>query len=218
MSEDRKGYFELLLGVLRRPGEYFGYVGEGDLLRGFLVVLLMVALAAASTSMYMSKIPLEVLVPQLGELGVDVGELGASMGLFSAVGSSVTILAGWALSTAIMHGLSNLAGGRGSMKRFFAMHGFAAAPHAFNYALRTVDAYVSSSQALVDYYRASQEVSVKLLRAVLGTNMFTVFGVAGLIYVTYALAENYQLDRRRASLIALVPVLMYVFLSYLSPA
>jgi hypothetical protein len=166
----------------------------------------------------MSKIPLEVLVPQLGELGVDVGELGASMGLFSAVGSSVTILAGWALSTAIMHGLSNLAGGRGSMKRFFAMHGFAAAPHAFNYALRTVDAYVSSSQALVDYYRASKEVSVKLLRAVLGTNMFTVFGVAGLIYVTYALSENYQLDRRRASLIALVPVLMYVFLSYLSPA
>ena len=48
--------------------------------------------------------------------------------------------------------------------------------------------------------------------------MFTVFGVAGLIYVTYALSENYQLDRRRASLIALVPVLMYVFLSYLSPA
>jgi hypothetical protein len=32
------------------------------------------------------------------------------------------------------------------------------------------------------------------------------------------LAENYQIDRRRASLIALVPVLLYVFLNFLSPA
>jgi len=218
MSEDNKGYFELLLGILRRPGEYFAYVREGDLLRGFLVVLLTVALAAASTSMYMSKIPLDVLVPGLEEMGVDVGDLGASMGLYSGLGAAVTILAGWAISTIIMHGLSNLVGGRGSIKRFFAMHGFAAAPHALNYVLRTVDAYVSSSQALVAYYTANREISLKLLRAVLGTNMLTVFGVAGLVYVTYALAENYSLDRRRASLIALVPVLMYVFLIYLSPA
>lgn len=217
MSEDRKGYFELMFGVLRRPGEYLGHVGEGDLVRGVLVALLMAALAGVSTSVYMSKIPLEVLVPQLGEVGVDVGDVGASMGLLSGVGAAVTILLGWTLSTVVMHGMSNLAGGRGSLKRFFAMHGFASVPYAVNYALRTVDAYVSSSQALVAYYTASREVGPKILRAVLDTNMVTVFGAAGLFYATYALAENYQIDRRRASLIALVPVLLYVFLNFLSP-
>lgn len=218
MSEERKGYFELLFGVLRRPGEYLGYIGEDDLLSGVLVALLMSVLAGVSTSMYMSKIPLEVLVPQLGEVGVDVGDVGASMGLLSGVGAAVTILLGWTLSTVVMHGMSNLAGGRGSVKRLFAMHGFASTPYAVNYALRTVDAYVSSSQALVAYYTASREVGPKILRAVLDTNMVTVFGVAGLFYATYALAENYQIDRRRASLIALVPVLLYVFLNFLSPA
>jgi hypothetical protein len=77
---------------------------------------------------------------------------------------------------------------------------------------------VSSSQALVAYYTASRDVGPKILRAVLDTNMVTVFGVAGLVYVTYALAENYQIDRRRASLIAMVPVLLYVFLNFISPA
>jgi len=64
MSEDRRGFIELLLGVLRRPGENLGHVGEGDITRGVLVALVMAALAGVSTSVYMSKIPLEVLVPR----------------------------------------------------------------------------------------------------------------------------------------------------------
>jgi hypothetical protein len=138
------------------------------------------------------------------------------MSLFSAVGASVSILLGWVLSTVIMHGLANLAGGRGSMKRLFAMHGFATMPHVVNYALRTVDAYVSSSQTLVAYFTARRAVDVKLVRAVLGTNMLTVFGVAGLIYLTYALSVNYQLRRDRATAVAIVPLLLYVALNYLS--
>ncbi|MFH2109742.1 MAG: YIP1 family protein [Candidatus Bathyarchaeota archaeon] len=218
MSESDKGFVELLLGVLRRPGEYFGYVEEDDLAKGLIIVAVMVVLAAASTSVYMSKIPLEVLVPQLGELGVDIGDVAGSMGLFSAVGAGVSILLGWVLSTVVMHGLANLAGGRGSMKRLFAMHGFAAAPHAANYALRTVDAFVSSSQSLVTYFMAGRVVEAKLVRAVLGTNMLTVFGVAGLVYLTYALSINYQLRRDRALAVAIVPLLLYIALSYLSPA
>jgi len=217
MSETDKGFMELFLGVLRRPGEYFGYVEEDDLAKSLIIVAVMVVLAGVSTSAYMSKIPLEVLVPQLGEMGVEVGDVAGSMGLFSAIGAAVGILLGWVLSTAVMHGLANLAGGRGSMKRLFAMHGFAAAPHAANYALRTVDAYVSSSQSLVSYFMAGRAVEAKLVRAVLGTNMLTVFGVAELVYLTYALSVNYQLRRDRALAVALVPLLLYIALNYLGP-
>jgi hypothetical protein len=218
MSEVDKSFMGLLLGVLRRPGEFFGYVDEGDLSKGLIIVGVMLVFAAVSTSVYMSKIPLEVLVPQLEEMGVDVGDVAGSMGLLSTAGAAVTILLGWVLSTVVMHGLANLAGGRGSMKRFFSMHGFAAAPHAANYVLRTVDAYASSSQSLVAYITASRAVEAKLVRAVVGTNMFTVFGVAGLVYLTHALSSNYQLRRDRALAVAVVPLVLYVALNYLSPA
>jgi hypothetical protein len=220
MSDERRGFVELTLGVLRGPGEYFKYVEERDLFRGLIIVALMVVFAAASSSIYMSKIPLDVLVPQLGEVGVDVsavGDVAGSMGLFSAAGAAISVLAGWTLSTLIMHGLATLAGGKGGLKRFFAMHGFAAAPHALNHVLRTVDAYVSSSQSIVAYYTANRDVSFKLLRAALNTNMVTVFGVAGLVYVTYAVAENYGVQRGRAAMIALVPVLLFFLVSYISP-
>jgi len=221
MSDERRGFVELTLGVLRSPGEYFKYVEERDLPKGLIIVALMVIFAAASSSIYMSKIPLEVLVPQLGEVGVDVstvGDVAGSMGLFSAFGSAVSVLAGWVISTIIMHGLATLAGGKGSLKRLFAMHGFAAAPHALNHVLRTADAYVSSSQSIIAYYTANRDVSFKLLRAALNTNMVTVFGVAGLVYLSYAIAENYGVQRGRAAMIALVPILLFFLVSYISPA
>jgi len=59
MSDTDKGFMELFLGVLRRPGEYFGYVEEDDLAKSLIIVAVMVVLAAVSTSVYMSKIPLE---------------------------------------------------------------------------------------------------------------------------------------------------------------
>jgi hypothetical protein len=220
VSDERKGFVELTVGVLRGPGEYFKYVDERDLSRGLVIVAIMVVFAAASSSIYMSKIPLEVLVPQLSDVGVDVstvGDVSGSMGLFSAVGSAVSVLAGWILSTLIMHGMATLAGGKGGLKRFFAMHGFAATPHALNHMLRTVDAYASSSQSIVAYYTANRDVSFKLLRAALNTNMVTVFSVAGLVYVTYAIAENYGVQRGRAAMIALVPVLLFFLVSYLAP-
>jgi hypothetical protein len=138
MSEERKGFFELVVGVLGRPRETFRYVSERDLTRGLLMVLLMVVLAAASASTYMSKIPLDVLVPQLGQAGVDASQLGGSMGMFAGIGVAVSILVGFAASTLLMHGIATLTGGGGNMRRFFAMHGFATTPHVLNYLVSRV--------------------------------------------------------------------------------
>jgi hypothetical protein len=217
MSEDRKGFVELVAGVLRRPQETFQYVSERDLVRGLLIVVLMVVLAAASASTYMSKIPLEVLVPQISQAGVDASQLGGSMGLFAGIGVAVSILVGFAVSTLLMHGIATLTGGGGNMKRFFAMHGFAATPHTLNYLLRLADSFISSSSQLAGYFVANREIGNSVLKAVIGTNLFTVFGFAALVYITYAVAENYQIGRRKAFIIALVPYVLYVAINLFSP-
>lgn len=217
MSEERKGFVELVVGVLRKPQETFQYVSERDLVRGLLIVFLMVVLAAASASTYMSKIPLEVLVPQIGQAGVDVSQVSGSMGLFAGIGVAVSILVGFAVSTLLMHGAATLTGGGGNMKRFFAMHGFAATPHVLNYVLRLADSFISSSSQLAGYFVANREIENGVLKAVVGTNLFTVFGLAALVYITYAVAENYQIGRRKAFIIALVPYILYVAINLFSP-
>ncbi len=217
MSEERKGFVELVAGVLRRPQEAFQYVSERDLTRGLLIVFLMVVLAAVSASTYMSKIPLEVLVPQLGQAGVDASQIGGSMGLFAGIGVSASILIGFAVSTLMMHGAATLTGGGGNMKRFFAMHGFAATPHVVNYLLRLVDSFMSSPSQLAGYFVANRDIQNRVVKAVVGTNLFTVFGLAALIYITYALAENYRIGRRKAFIVALIPYALYVAVNLFSP-
>jgi hypothetical protein len=217
MSEERKGFVELVAGVLRRPQETFQYVSEKDLVRGLVMVFLMVVLAAVSAFTYMSKIPLEVLVPQLGQAGVDASQLGGSMGLFAGIGVAVSILIGFAASTLLMHGVATLTGGGGNMKRFFAMHGFAATPHVLNYLVRLVDSFISSPSQLAGYFVANRDIKNSVLRAVVGTNLFTVFGLAALVYITYAVAENYQIGRRKAFIIALMPYILYLAINLFSP-
>jgi hypothetical protein len=217
MSEERKGFVELVAGVLRKPQETFQYVSEKDLARGLVMVFLMVVLAAVSASTYMSKIPLEVLVPQLGQAGVDASQLGGSMGLFAGIGVAVSILVGFAASTLLMHGVATLTGGGGNMKRFFAMHGFASTPHVLNYLVRLVDSFISSPNQLAGYFVANRDIENNVLRAVVGTNLFTVFGLAALIYITYAVAENYQIGRRKAFIIALMPYILYMAVNLFSP-
>lgn len=217
MSEERRGFIELVAGVLRSPQETFRHVHERDLTRGLAIVFLMVVLAAASASKYMSKMPLEVLVPQLGQAGVDASQLGGTMGMFAGVGAAISILVGFAASTLLMHGIATLTGGGGNMKRFFAMHGFAATPHALNHLARLADSYVSSPSQLAGYYLANRDIENGVLKALVGTNMFTFFGLAALIYITYALAENYQIGRRKAFITALIPYVLYVAVNLFLP-
>ena len=103
------------------------------------------------------------------------------------------------------------------MKRFFAMHGFATTPHTLNYLVRLADSFLSSPSQLAGYFVANRDIENSVLRAVVGTNMFTVFGLAALIYITYAVAENYQIGRRKAFIIALVPYILYLAVNLFSP-
>jgi len=64
---------------------------------------------------------------------------------------------------------------------------------------------------------ANRDIQNRVVKAVVGTNLFTVFGLAALIYITYALAENYRIGRRKAFIVALIPYALYVAVNLFSP-
>lgn len=214
MSEVKIGYIGQVTGLFRKPAETFKTIEETHLTKGLLVELLSIVFAVVSTVKYMSKIPLEVLVPQISGVNIDPAMLG-NMGMFSAIGVAFSMLIGFVLSTLIIHGISYLLGGKGSLKRFFAIQGFAAAPAALNQLIRVVDAYTVGSGTLVGYFVANRDVQNRLLRALIGTNLLSIFGVASIIFATYGVVANYELSRGKAFAAAIVPWVMYLALNFL---
>ena len=211
MSE-KPGFIGQLLGVLYRPREIFKTVDEGDLAKSVFVALLMVALAVYSTMTYMGKIPLDVLAPQLQ--GVDTGPMAGSMGAISGIAAGVSLLVGWVITGLVLHLLGKFSGGDGSMKRYFALYGFASVPSLLNQVLRVVDATVVDSASLIGYFVSYRDLSNKLVRAFIGANLMNVWALAGVALVSLSLQENYKVGGGRAILIALIPSLALFALNY----
>ena len=211
MSE-KPGFIGQLLGVLYRPREIFSTVDEGDLTKGVVIAVLMVALAAYSTMTYMGKIPLEVITPQLQ--GVDAGPMADSLGTISGIAAGVTMLVGWTFSGLILHLLGKFSGGDGSMKRYFALYGFTTIPALLNQVLRVVDASIMDSASLIGYFVSYRDMSSKVVKAFIGANLFNVWSLAGIALVVLSLEENYKVSRGRAVVLALVPSLALFALNY----
>ncbi len=209
MSNEKTGFLGQFTGVLYKPRAIFSKMDEGDLIKGIIV---MVVLAAYSSMLYMSKIPLSVLTPMLE--GVDIGQFEGTMGIMAGIGAGVTILFGWVAGTLLMHGLGRLSGGDGSMKLFFAMHGFASVPSLLNQLLRVVDASIMDSASLSSYFVTYRGISSKALKALLGTNLVNVWGLATVALLVIAAEENYGLSRTRAVMIVLLPSVVYFLLNY----
>ena len=211
MSE-KPGFIGQLLGVLYRPREIFSTVDEGDLTKGVVIAVLMVALAAYSTMTYMGKIPLEVITPQLQ--GVDAGPMAGSLGTISGIAAGVTMLVGWTFSGLILHLLGKFSGGDGSLKRYFALYGFTTVPALLNQVLRVVDASIMDSASLIGYFVSYRDMSSKVVKAFIGANLFNVWSLAGIALVVLSLEENYKVGRGRALIIALAPSLALFALNY----
>jgi hypothetical protein len=211
MSDEKPGFIGQLTGVLYRPREIFRTVDESDITRGLIVMIVMVLLAAYSSTLYMSKIPLSVLSPQLE--GMDTSQFEGTMGIFAGIGAGLTIIVGWIASTLLMHGMGKLSGGSGSLKRMFALHGFASLPGLFNQLIRVADAYMIDSTTLTGYFLASRDLA-KLLRVFIGANLFNIWGLATIGLLVLAAEENYGVSRGRALLIVMAPSIVYLLINY----
>jgi hypothetical protein len=212
MSDNKLGFIEQITGVLYRPRLVFKDMDEGDLTKGLLIMIVMVLLTAYSSMVYLNKIPLTVISPQLE--GVDTSQLEVSMGLFAGIGSAITVLIGWVASTLLLHGLGRFSGGSGSMKRFFAMNGFTSIMGVLNQVLRIADASIQSAATLSSYYIAYRDIGSKVLKALLGTNLVNIWGLATIVLLVFAIEENYGASRSRAILIALVPSVILFIIGY----
>jgi hypothetical protein len=211
MSE-KPGFIGQFLGVLYRPRVIFSTVDEGDLTKGIVIAVIMVALAAYSTMTYMGKIPLEVLTPQLQ--GVDAGPMVGSLGTISGVAAGVTMIVGWTLTGLVLHLLGKFSGGDGSLKRYFALYGFTTVPGLLNQVLRVVDARIMDSSSLIGYFVSYRDMSNNVVKAFIGANLFNVWSLAGIALLVLSLEENYKLGRGRAVVLALVPNLALFALNY----
>lgn len=211
MSDEKPGFIGQVTGVLYKPRQIFSTVDEGDLTKGLIVMFVMVLLAAYSSMLYMGKIPLSVLSPQLE--GVDTSQIEGSMGLFAGIGSGVTILVGWCASTLLMHGLGKLSGGNGSMKRMFALHGFASVPSLLNQLIRVVDASIMDSASIAGYFLSTQSLG-KFLTAFIGANLMNLWGIATIALLVLAVEENYEVSRTRSVMVVLLPSLVYFLINY----
>ena len=205
MSEENIGFIEMVTGVLRRPTMTFPYIQEGDLMKGAVIVVVAAILAGVSTMTYMNKVPIEILLSSLQNVEVDTSSMQGTMGMFSAIGVIVAVLAGWGLSTLLFHALSNLLGGTGSMKRFFAMTGFASTPLLLKQVIRMIDSFTISQDAAVGFFIANRDIGNKLLTGLMGANLLNLFGVATLYLTVNAINANYGLGKGKALVIALIP-------------
>lgn len=215
MSDEKPGFLGQVIGVLYMPRKVFSTTEEGDLGKGILLMLLMVILASYSSMLYMSKIPLSVLTPQLeGFATSQLSQFEGTMGIFAGIGTGITIIIGWVAGTLLMHGLGRFSSGSGSIKRFFAMHGFASVPSLLNQVIRIADASIIDGASLASYYVTYRDIENKALRALLRTNLVNIWGLATVALLVLAVEENYKTSRGRAIMVVLLPSVVYFLLNF----
>jgi hypothetical protein len=112
-----------------------------------------------------------------------------------------------------MHGLGKLSGGNGSMKRMFALHGFASVPSLLNQLVRVVDASIMDSASIAGYFLSYQSMG-KFLTAFIGANLMNLWGIATIALLVLAVEENYEVSRTRSVMVVLLPSLVYFLINY----
>ncbi len=175
---------------------------------------LVTVFATINSTIYMSKIPLSVLTPQLEEVNIEIPQMGGTMNILAGIGAGVSLLTGWVITTLITHTMGRLIGEKGSLRRLFAINGFAATPNLVNQILRTIDAQITDSATLIRYFITYRETRSKILRAIIGSNLLNIWTLATIALLTIGLEENYNLQRGKALIIALTPTALLLVLTY----
>lgn len=212
MNEKKQGILERFIGVLYKPRQTFITIVESDLNKAVLVIVLMIILAGYSEMVYTSKIPYSIIVSGLDN--VDSGQIASSTGILIVIGIGVIVSVGWIISTLLIHILIKFTGGVGSLKRFFAMHCYVSVPNLLKQLLRVIDASLLDSSTLTGYYLSNKGINNKLLKALLGTDLLNIWGLAYFALIVIAIEENYKTSRSKAVIIAILPSLIYLAFNY----
>jgi hypothetical protein len=214
MNEEQIGLIEISIGVLRASQSTFNRIDEKKLISGLIIIIIIGVLRAGSSALYVNKIPIEVLIPEIEQSSVDISRVTQNIGTISAIGGFLSVLIWYIVVVLIIHGLNLLTGKPGSIKKTFTMNGFASIPFVLQQILRLVDSIITSPETLTNYYISKTAITENFLRSLTNTNTLTLFGVYVWILMGFATSENYVISKRRALSFSLVPYLLFFFYNY----
>lgn len=205
MSEVKTGFRSQVWGCITSPRKTLESVGEDNLGRGIVLVLIMVVLSASAGYYYGSKI--QLVMP---------GSRMAITALF-ALGGGIGVITGWLIPTVILHILATLLAGGGGLKRILALTGFASIPHILRHILRLIDAYTITGEQLTRIITAVGTKGSLLSHFISqGTALMNVFSLWSIALVTLSVTVNYNTTKMRAALLTVMTYLALIIIrSYL---
>jgi hypothetical protein len=146
-------------------------------------------------------------VTTLLRAGVTASSTGVSAFSYTTLVLGVVVSLGtWVLSSLIIHGSSRLLKGKGSMRRFFAMNGFAYVPILVQSLLSVADVMLSG----VSRSPLSSQPILQLL-----LTQFNLLSLIGIALSAVAVMANYGLNGKRAVVAVLIPVILILALGLL---
>ena len=180
-------------GLMQRIDFWISNISEKNLTKSLFIIVFTGVFAALTTYITISR----AVTPLPATGGTHI---------IRSVLIFVLTLLGFGFSIGVYHIASHLLGGIGNVKKITAMAGYASIPMLAQNAIRFI------------YYLFINDPTdnVPQLSGILGQilNHFTVFSIITLILITYAARQNYNISLRKAALVALIPIIISLSVSY----
>ncbi|TRO46747.1 hypothetical protein E2P65_05310 [Candidatus Bathyarchaeota archaeon] len=235
VSRTRRSFVEQLRGILLSPGVGFHEIGEEDLRRGVLIILVIGLLSSWAGVVYLSKTEFDLSsMVQRGPSGfgprgrffnsgasspdIDPDAFRRTLMPFIAFGGMVGAFTRWLVPSVLLLIAAKILIGDVRSKRMLAMTAFASLPQLAQQLLRVVDAYTISTGDLIAL-RTPLFPSTSLLLSALNqaVKVFNVFGLLTMALTVYAISANNGTQRGRSLTVVVIAYFAYVVLRTVLP-
>ena len=212
---EEQGFISKVTGVLTRPTETFKNIDEASLSRGFIIVLVAALLSGLAQCVYLSKIPVAFFLSRIPVNIANPGAVKNQILTFAPIFSAAELLIFWLFTTLIIHVASSQLSQGGSLNAIYAKTGYASTVLIIQQLVRLIDASILTSGAVTGLYSQGigQQGLTNLLTIIL--RVYPLFRVLYLILVGMAIAVNYSMSPRRATIIALASNLIFLIIPLL---
>ncbi|OGD55473.1 hypothetical protein A3K78_03345 [Candidatus Bathyarchaeota archaeon RBG_13_52_12] len=168
---------------------WLSQITEKNMLKGATIVVLTGLLAAV------------IAYSNAARIEAPIAGVSGTFKTISAAATLTLTLLGWIFSSLTYHAGASVLGGKGSLKRVFALSGYVSMPLLLQEILRFIY-YVIFSQS------PSASTSVNILTLLV--DHFTFFKVACLVLTGVAVMLNYGVSGRKAAFVTLLPTLIII--------
>lgn len=217
MSEGKNGFLSQIWWCIASPRKAFESIRGEDLWKGVILILLLASLSAWAGLGYASK--LDIKPPELPRSSrfmrpggaIDVEVFRRNVMTFYALREGFRVTAGWLISSVLLHLFASFLAGNGSLRRTFALTGFASIPLLFQQILRLLDAYTiprGEVSSLIAARVLGLSLAMRLLSGLLA--VFTIFGLWTFVLTVVAVSINYESSRTRTVAATAAAYLLFI--------